>query len=146
MIRSCLFAFVIMMAAGCGLPDEDRCPGGYTYNPDKLACEKNETGDSQAGSDNASDTATDSIGDDTPTGIGQECADNDDCADFEADVCAVNPMTKVGYCTIVDCSPGECPSGYQCCTCAGEDKTRDICLTDTQAGLATQVGTCSSCG
>lgn len=131
----------LLVGAGCKIADEDRCAPGYTYNPDKLACEKNTSDDAET----ASETTTETQENDFPTGMGETCDSNEDCSAFEADVCAVNPALGSGYCTIVGCAPGECPSGYQCCSCTAEDQEREICLADQQAAAAVQFGACSTC-
>jgi hypothetical protein len=140
-----LCASALFGGVGCKIADEDRCAPGYAYNPEKLACEKNPSDDNGVETDTETDTVADTADANMPTGMGHECESNDDCSLFEANVCAVNPAISTGYCTIVDCTPKECPKGYQCCTCTAEGKVREICLADQQAGAAVQFGACSTC-
>jgi hypothetical protein len=77
------------------------------------------------------------------SGIGTECSDDTDCAGLEADLCALNPMDteEPGYCTLVDCEPGECPGDYQCCDCEEVDPIYVIfCTHPDQVSLVEMAG------
>jgi len=54
---------------------------------------------------------------DLPSGLGEVCKAEEDCAGFDADYCAMDPAAGEGFCTITDCSPNpdDCPEGYLCC-------------------------------
>ncbi len=80
----------------------------------------------------------------TKIGLGQLCQTSAECANYEqANFCTNDlmsmmgiapgllgsalrdteqdtgapPTTEMGFCTIKDCQPGNCPTYYQCCVC-----------------------------
>ena len=103
---------------------------GCFYDPDLSKISK---GDTEAASDEGSDTGETDTGDagvaadsgDTDTdafgGIGTLCAEEGDCAEFDADYCLLDPThpTDPGFCTVTECNVRGCPDAYQCCDCSG---------------------------
>ena len=138
------------LGAGCEMSDGDRCPNGYHYDPINTVCEVcaedevwNETTYAcEADTDSGTDTGT---GGEAPTGLGEPCQSDADCAGYEADFCAVNPMSGDGYCTIEDCALGECPAPYLCCDCTESTMLPPgfACLTEDDASLASSMGGCT---
>ncbi|MFW5968862.1 MAG: hypothetical protein ACOCV2_15155 [Persicimonas sp.] len=47
-----------------------------------------------------------------PTSVGDECGSDGDCTDDNNAVC--DTTVDQGYCTIVDCRPGNCPADSVC--------------------------------
>ena len=157
MTRALLIAVAAgAVATGCTISDADRCPEGYVWNAQFLACECDVSGgyyisvdesdtdvyscqqcadsdthpecDTDTASDTGADTDADTDADagadggaDTDTtadtGLGTECTSSDECAEFEADYCAISPLapSEPGYCTFENCTPGSCPAPYLCC-------------------------------
>ncbi len=155
------FWVVFLVSFGCSIDDADRCEKGFTWDPDVQSCRKDAEdtdtatstdADADADADADTDTDTDTevdAGDDsgdadTVSGLGEECWDQDECAEYEADFCVLSILKPddPGFCSIKDCNPGGCPDGYQCCDCSGLGS--DImCLTDE--GAATAGGYGCSC-
>ncbi len=102
---------------------------------------------SSADGDSDSDSDADAdAGDAGDTGIGTECSSDEDCADLEADLCAQDPSDPdaAGYCTIENCSPGECPASYQCCDCQGVAEIDSVfCATSEDAEMLESYTGCS---
>lgn len=147
-----LFLLVAFGAVvGCEIDDSDRCPEGYHYDPEGLACvvcAEDETWDPAdytcVGSSDG-DTDGDAGGDGgPPTGLGEPCEDDEDCAGYEAAMCAINPLTQQGeYCTLEDCTPADCPDGWQCCDCLDDDPLNSLaCAKDEDAELLSTLGGC----
>jgi hypothetical protein len=114
---------------GCSIDDGDRCPDGYFYVPEILACcvegevyvadagicrEPPEPPDTETDEDDGGADGGD------PSGLWEPCNAQEECEGFDADYCAINPLTDEGYCTI-ECEVGDCPDGSQCCDCTNED-------------------------
>jgi hypothetical protein len=131
-----------ILAPACEISDADRCPDGYVYDAERRFCvvDPGGDGDTDADSDADSDADTDPDGG-PPSGLGEACASQEECEGYDADYCAINPMTSVGYCTIQDCEMGACPDGYQCCDCtsSGVLPPGVACLTDSDATQASSV-------
>jgi hypothetical protein len=152
--------------AGCTIDDGDRCPDGMRWNAEYASCEcpvgdgyyletdPDDPADAEClpcvaestSPDCDTDTDTGDTETDTPdggddSGIGTTCSSSEDCADFEADYCALNPLAPEdpGYCTFENCESGECPDGYQCCDLTGLGLTV-ACLTDVDAEQAEGFG------
>ena len=142
MLRALFAALALGGVIGCSIDDGDRCPDGYHYDPEGLAClvcAEDETWDPVnyacvGTSDSDSDV---DAGDDggPPTGLGEPCDSDEDCAEYEASMCAINPLTEEGvYCTLEDCTPADCPEGWQCCDCLDVDPLNSLaCATDEDA-------------
>ena len=167
MKRSIIAALIgVSGIAGCTIDDEDRCPEGMRWtaeyascecpvgdgyyletDPDDLAdvtclpCVAESTSPECDTDTDTGDTETDTPDGGDGTGLGTPCADDGDCAEFEADLCALNPLDPEapGYCTFEDCTPGGCPEGYQCCDLSGLGLTI-ACLTDADAVQAEGFG------
>lgn len=76
-------------------------------------------------------------------GLGYPCMSNDECGIAGADLCAINPISSVGYCTYSNCRPDSCPNQYQCCSCENLlVLPESACLTDEDAEMATTLGAC----
>lgn len=157
-LASSLLVLSISLAqSACTLPDDMRCPKGYFYVPELLSCcldsdifngmyceppepvDTDPVEDSGMPSDGGEQTGE--------SGIGTTCTSSLDCAAFEANYCAVNPLGP-NYCTFENCGSTaipECPVGYSCCDCTAStmlDKTR-ACLTDSDAILAQGMANCT---
>jgi hypothetical protein len=56
-----------------------------------------------------------------PIGLEEPCTSKgNECTAYpEANYCLIDPRTPdaPGFCTIPDCEPGGCPTGYLCCNC-----------------------------
>ncbi|MCP4601770.1 MAG: hypothetical protein GY847_14845 [Proteobacteria bacterium] len=142
-----LMPVAVLTAISCSIDDSDRCPSGYTWAEDYLSCIEVPTDtEDTAGLDTESETSTDldagpfdgGIDTDEPDiGYGTECFDDSHCASFTADFCNTSPIAPndPGYCTTRDCSPGDCPDGYQCCDCRDTifQAKKTVCLNDEQA-------------
>ncbi len=143
----------ILVAAllGCTMADEDRCPPGTEYVTSGKYCRDIDTGgdgdtdtDSDADAD-AGDAADGSATDGPPSGMGETCMVDDDCEGYEADYCGIDPLSGSGICTVLDCNPGECPDGYQCCDCTQSTLVPQevACIPDDLAGLAATAANCT---
>ncbi len=142
-----MFWFLLLMAmftAGC-LGSDEICPDGYEYNRHLGVCVGVATDD--GGSSNpAGDAGSGGFDGGGPNGMGEPCVDDSDCETYEADTCALNPMIPgEGYCTVVDCTPGQCAPGFQCCDCTGSDMVPaetvvKLCLKDAEAEMSSFVG------
>lgn len=125
--------WISLAVMACAIDDEDRCLDGYTYDPAVNQCRQDASAEACG------------TGPNVPAGLGEACSDDSGCTAFAgAPKCQnQNPMAQA-YCTSVGCSPGGCPSCYQCCDCpAGKSAPSTICLTDSDAGLAVQFAGCS---
>ena len=115
-----------LSALGCITDDSGRCNGVYRWNPDIGGCvlkplrDTDEDGKKDAGAGSADggvdDSTDESVDEAGPTGLGEACSSNDDCADYDADYCD-QPPGSVGTCTVKDCNldPDDCPLDYTCC-------------------------------
>jgi len=103
-----------LLAGGC-LPadDEDRCNGDYVWNTETQACKLKEEKHEDAGEP---DAAEEGFGE-SPTGLGEVCFSQEDCAGYQANICTASDVRPDGTCTVEGCSiaPDNCPSGYRCC-------------------------------
>ncbi len=142
-----LFFVAICLGVLVGCDDDyELCPEGYDYNQDVRLCMKAFSfDDTSTGGEDTTDGDAGTAGDGavSGSGIGEPCADQPDCAQYEASACAVSPMTpdEPGYCTFADCDPGGCPAGYKCCDCSTstmvpEDQRGVVCLRDAMAAMA----------
>lgn len=120
---------VLVLLAGCTPSDSERCGEGFTYQDGM--CQPAD----DAGSADDTDSAEDDGGDggDLPTGMGEICAGDEDCADYEADYCLMQPGDDEGVCTVQNCSvdPDDCPDGYLCCDFT-IPSVPNFCVTDAQ--------------
>ncbi len=146
------------LVAGCTMSSGDRCPSGYHWDPDNTVCKKCDEDevwdtegyeclpDSDTGTGTGGGTDTDTESDSGGvSGMGESCSSDDDCSDYDADYCAINPMTQEGYCTIDDCAPGGCPAGYQCCDCSESTLLPQIsaCISEDEVDLVEGMGGCT---
>jgi len=137
------FVFVIAAALGataCHLDDSDRCDGDFYYAADAGAClpldteteTESDTGAADGGTDAGADT------DEEPTGLGEPCASDTDCAAYDASYCML--LFTPNMCMLPDCttSPDDCPEGYTCCdvVAAGEAMgvPGSLCVSDEYYG------------
>lgn len=151
MSRALASALILVAVAGCDIDDADRCSEGYHYDPKGLACkvcEEDQTWDPinyNCVDDPDTDDDADA-GDDggPPSGLGEPCDSDEDCAEYEASMCAVNPLTQEGvYCTLADCTPADCPDGWQCCDCLDVDPLNSLaCATDQDAAQLSSLAGC----
>lgn len=161
---------ILFLMAGCSIPDDKRCPAGFTFDSETMTCVKDVDAGADADSDADSDADADSAVDggpdsgdgggdadsdaDTdgpPTGLGETCQDDEDCVGFDAANCVKNPLAPAepGYCTVVDCEADDCPDPYACCDCRDStspllpaDYKRKACLGTKEANLAKSIGKC----
>jgi len=117
----------------CTPEDSERCGDDYTYQDGM--CQP--LGDTDSSSDSDTDDAGADGGDELPSGMGEVCAGEEDCAGYEADYCLIQMGEEEGVCTIQDCSvdPDDCPDGYLCCDfsipsvpnfCATDERFADL--------------------
>ncbi len=162
------FAPIVGVLAACTMADDDRCPPGTVYISEGKYCIDEDTGsdgdadadadadagdadadaDADAGDADAdadADAGDDGGDDGIPSGLGEICTTDDDCESYESDYCAIDPTTGSGICTTLDCAPGECPEGYQCCDCTESSllPPKVVCIPDDQAALAGSVANCT---
>lgn len=71
------------------------------------------------------------------SGVGAVCSSGEDCAEFDANYCAISPLspTEPGYCTFENCSPGGCLAPYRCCDLSGLGLAI-ACLNEADAQMA----------
>ena len=102
--------FLVMSA--CVIDDEDRCPSGFYWDNDLKSCLQEEEEEDAGG-----------CVIEEGNGLGEECMEDADCADYVADFCQTNPLTPdaPGFCTVTNCSPADCACEYSCCDCTGVD-------------------------
>jgi len=113
---------VFLGLSACDPTDDERCGDGNKYVFDKDHCNKLEDespditpDDPEPADAGASDGA---VVADLPTGMGEICTTDADCAGYDADFCPFNPETGEGSCTIKDCigdNDGICPPEWRCC-------------------------------
>ena len=149
MMRHLLLVMLVALATatGCDIDDADRCPVGYDWSPEAKACIEQDTdtdSDTDTGIDG--DAGTDGGGSD---GLGAECFGDDDCEDFDADYCVLNPLAPddPGYCSYAGCetSNDTCPAPYICCDCTGLGIEDTSCVTPEDAETVQLYGcVCSS--
>jgi len=113
------------ISAGCGIDDEDRCPGGTVYNPDVRFCQK---ADSPEGPGSLA--------------LGEACSPSDNQCGPEASVCVAYPGSAAGYCTRTGCTALGCPAGYTCCDCSMFDYPVMCGKNEDMAGI---LGTYCAC-
>ncbi len=136
---------ITLLTAGC-LGSKEICPDGFEYNAQIGLCFKEQTDDDGGRSDTAGDAGEAGFDGGGASGIGESCTDNPDCAAYDADFCALDPMSRgEGYCTAIDCLPGQCAQGYQCCDCTSSDVMPaemkiQICFKDADAQMSSLAG------
>ena len=119
-----------LCTAGCTPSDSERCGDDFTYQDGM--CQADGDTDSSSDTGSGDDGGVDG-GDDLPTGMGEVCAGEEDCAGYEADYCLMQPGDDEGVCTVQDCSvdPDDCPDGYICCDFS-IPAVPNFCATDEQ--------------
>ncbi len=143
--------WLVVLLSGCQIADEDRCLKGYAWDEELLSCRKDPTdadtessvdagADTGALPDAGADAGTDTGGEALPIGLEAPCtAGGSECADYpEASYCLYDIRTPdaPGICTIPDCEPGGCPTGYLCCNCF----VSVACMSETAAEEAERQG------
>lgn len=95
---------------------DDYCGKGYKYKDH--SCIKLSKG--KDASTPVKDASAEKEGGDTdaeaavPTGLGEPCKEQTQCAQYEASYCVVNMATQEGICTIQNCTDN-CPGDFVCC-------------------------------
>ena len=126
----CLLLFPILLC--CTPSDDERCVSGFYF--DDNACYREEDTSETSTTDGGSQVDPDG-GFDLPTGLGAKCDNDTDCAEYDADYCAVDPtdMQEQGVCTIQDChlDPTICPAETDliCCDFEMFSSIPSICIT-----------------
>jgi hypothetical protein len=148
----------VFLATACTMSEDERCPKGYQYISEiKVCClEEDDKGNeiiwdgkkcAPVVPEDTNPPETDSA--ELPEGLGVSCTqsgDSPECQGKEADFCALNPLSPAdAYCTTVDCTPGNCPSGYQCCNCdqATLIPKEHACLKDADAATTVEYKQCT---
>lgn len=149
-VSTCL-AFALL-ACSCSLSDSERCDKGQTYRENKCYDDSDGGADSETSTGEGTDTSgTDDggvdggdAGPDLPTGMNEPCTKQADCAGFEADYCAYDPINKKGACTVQNCktSPDDCPEGYACCKFIESLSYPDFCMPDADWQEQHSAGIC----
>jgi hypothetical protein len=124
-----VLAFALFFSVGCTPGDSERCGDGFTYRDGM--CQPVGDTDTSVDSDAHQDGGAD--GGDLPTGMGEVCTGDEDCAGYEADYCLMEYGADEGVCTVQNCSvdPGDCPDGYLCCDFTIPE-VPNFCATDEQ--------------
>lgn len=138
-IMTCVF--LLFLAAGCSIAEDDRCADGYEWVQKYRMClpiEPDDTGEPEV-----IDT------DPQPNGIGNVCTADSDCTalELDADFCLINPTDPVagGTCSIFGCVPEDCTGGFSCCDCEPSGSTlvsteEPFCVPDTYVPLIRGIG------
>lgn len=104
--------FWALLAWGCTIADDDRCPKGLIYLPEDKMCllPEEDAGPEEDG------------GPDPGEGFWQTCTSITECEEVGLDFCVAMP-NEDGNCTYTDCEslPDGCPAGYICCNCTAFD-------------------------
>ncbi len=148
-----LLLLIFSVLEGCVPGDDDRCPAGYRYLPRLRVCDKQPVADGGAGdrpdagattdSGSDDDAGAEDVDDNRPPGLGEPCTEDAQCERFQADFCAVNPLSSTGYCTFTNCAADSCPAQYLCCDCQYEAMEAVLCLSEAEAGPADEYGICT---
>lgn len=118
---------------GCAPDDKDRCDDDQIY----------QGGYCEAAPDQDSEVEN-PYEDSGVTGLGEPCSSQDECADLEADYCAMQPGANSGNCAVSNCSTvdDQCPLDLICCDFPSSGITEgvpDLCIPpadwDTYDGL-----------
>jgi hypothetical protein len=137
------------------MSDSDRCPDGYQYISTIKACCLEFDADSNPVEWDGKrceavlpeDTNVDTSTSEPPEGLGDPCTeDGNECEGKEANFCVVNPLAPdKAYCTTIDCSPGGCQAGYQCCDCSAATliPKEQACLNDADAATTVEYKQCT---
>ncbi|MDD5306173.1 MAG: hypothetical protein PHU25_02520 [Deltaproteobacteria bacterium] len=141
----------LLLLIGCTPSDSERCQSGYLFHPENGSCQPiedggtdSETSNLDAGNPDAGNPDGGDTGD-LPTGLGESCTDNEQCADYEADYCAINPLTQEGFCTVENCtvSPDDCPQGYRCCDSPESYGQPNLCILPADYDTLHGAGLCA---
>ncbi|MCP4600288.1 MAG: hypothetical protein GY847_07110 [Proteobacteria bacterium] len=145
-LRLASMAILSILALCC--EDQGGCPPGFMYMPEYQLCINLPSSNIQDGGFGI-DAAADAQGDTSGSGLGVTCRTSADCEDYEADFCITDPMNPddPGYCTFIDCAPGGCPSGWECCDCTQsgivpEEFRISACFGRDKVQLAESLGGC----
>ncbi len=133
-----LFIITGLSTPACQIADKDRCPDYLVWSSSYKSCVPIAEDDTDSDTTNGTDSETDG----GVSGLGNECVDQPDCAPYDADYCAINPLTPndPGYCTIFDCVAGDCPGDYQCCDCTEQGADAAVCMNADDAAAAIGFG------
>jgi hypothetical protein len=107
---------VVLLLATSGCYDDndtDRCTDGYDFDTDLKICIPHVDTDIGTDSGDSADSETDT----ELIGMGAECQKDDDCKQYHADTCIINPTNGEGSCGVADCKlkNGDCQAEYHCC-------------------------------
>ncbi|MBN2717612.1 MAG: hypothetical protein JXX14_17300 [Deltaproteobacteria bacterium] len=100
-----LFNLIWLMFALSCADNDNRC-GDYELDTSGVSCIVPQ------------DTAIVDTNDTSPPPVlGEACASDADCTQYNADYCVLIPGTAEGFCSVRDCtvSPDSCPDEYTCC-------------------------------
>ena len=133
------------VTGGCAFEDDERCPDGYQWNPDRNYCvmEEEIEEDGGPGADSGSvECVENEAGLD---GLDQECFSDADCAGCTADYCLLNPMTPddPGGCTLSGCESAGCGPDHLCCDCGSVtmiDWPVPLCLVESATQQVVDLG------
>lgn len=167
LVNRCMYTFwlvvLVLPGGSCSIDDEDRCSGDLIWNSDYLACQCPErtqwvgqgnecekksddlASDKGANGSGISDSGIESdadTGEEKELGLAEPCQDDDDCANYKANMCLPSPA---GYCTFECENPDDCKDGFQCCDCTQSELVPPgtACTKDADATLAETVGGCT---
>jgi hypothetical protein len=78
-----------------------------------------------------------------PTGMGDVCVNQNDCAGKDAAYCAIKPPDPTGTCTVKDCNAAtnDCPTGFVCCDFV-IDPVPNYCSLEADFAMLKQMNMC----
>lgn len=133
------------LALGCLPEGEERCQGKYVWNSLSRSCDLKEKDDESQDTPAVENDAEVSGDGETelPSGLGEECKDNSECAAYKANQCTANDFVPVGYCTVGNCTEAAnpCPSGYTCCAFT-DPAMAEPCLENDEFDMVNNMGLC----
>ena len=118
------------------------------YDPDLSKISKDDEAEDTATTEKETEDAGDGDAGESSdefSGIGTVCeAASDDCAEFDADYCLIDPTnpSEPGLCTVTGCDTRGCPDTYQCCDCSGLGM-EIVCVPDASAAAVSVHCQCS---
>ena len=52
------------------------------------------------------------------SGVSEPCKEDEQCEEYDADFCLVDPATNQGGCVLTGCDSFTCPCEFACCDCS----------------------------